>query len=239
MTNTNNNSESLNDYQKEFESNLYNSFFEGLVKGLNKYKDASDKINERKSAMKSNISKSINNVMPTKDPTQFKNDQDLLHLSAPWIEFERKIEALFTKDTDISFVYDADNNPYVLDIYINGINKYVAATQLIGESHNFGNVTLEIHYHLGNENEPEKMYRDLFADLFEGNPVLKSIATTPSDMAFGGTTYLCFAKEVVQYWNDDLSNPHGVTSTLYETIAGDVFKDTHEVRFTTETDLDQ
>ena len=34
-------------------------------------------------------------------------------------------------------------------------------------------------------------------------------------------TFVLFKKEVVQYFADDISNPQGVRSTLYENIAKD------------------
>ena len=36
-------------------------------------------------------------------------------------------------------------------------------------------------------------------------------------------SFAVFAKEVVQYYNDDLTDINGLKSTLYEDIARDVF----------------
>ena len=55
-------------------------------------------------------------------------------------------------------------------------------------------------------------------------------------IASGSFCVLCdcvFAKEVVQYWNDSLSDPYGKVSTLYQDIAKDIFEDTDGVMFCT------
>ena len=37
-------------------------------------------------------------------------------------------------------------------------------------------------------------------------------------------TYVVFVNEVVQYYNDNLSDIHGLRSTLYQEIAKDIFE---------------
>ena len=46
--------------------------------------------------------------------------------------------------------------------------------------------------------------------------------------------YVIFANKVVQYFNDSLSDAHGVCSTLYQDIARDVFGDDCGVYFCTD-----
>ena len=53
-----------------------------------------------------------------------------------------------------------------------------------------------------------------------------------------GTTnpfvYVMFKPEVVQYWDDNLGDPHGNISTLAQEIARDVFEDGNGVYFSTD-----
>ena len=47
--------------------------------------------------------------------------------------------------------------------------------------------------------------------------------------------YVVFKNRVVQYWSDNLGDINGNTSTLYENIARDVFGETDNVCFNTDT----
>jgi hypothetical protein len=38
-------------------------------------------------------------------------------------------------------------------------------------------------------------------------------------------TYVVFKNRVVQFFNDNLNDPHGVISTLYQDIADEIFAD--------------
>lgn len=43
--------------------------------------------------------------------------------------------------------------------------------------------------------------------------------------AINSFTYVVFEKEVVQYWNDNLADYNGLTSTLYQDLAKEIFED--------------
>lgn len=62
-----------------------------------------------------------------------------------------------------------------------------------------------------------KVYRQAFA----GNPAL--IKTETVDISGKAMNFIVFAKEVIQYYNDDASDLHGLHSTLYQDIARDIF----------------
>ena len=46
--------------------------------------------------------------------------------------------------------------------------------------------------------------------------------------------YCVFKKEVAQYWGDNLGDPHGNVSTLYQEIAKDIFGESGGVIFCTD-----
>lgn len=47
----------------------------------------------------------------------------------------------------------------------------------------------------------------------------------PTNVYYIAFTYVVFKNCVVQFFNDNLNDPHGVVSTLYENIADEIFKD--------------
>lgn len=152
--------------------------------------------------------------------------------SAPWVSYVALLKMLFENDPDVRIIY-RDETPYIVDINITGEEKFEAATKLIGETKTFGNVVLTIRYHLSNPVKEEKSKKELFKALFEGNPILTDVVTVELPDTSNNITYFLFKDEVVQYWDDDLSNPHGMVSTLWEEIMKELFDDTEEVIFTT------
>jgi len=46
--------------------------------------------------------------------------------------------------------------------------------------------------------------------------------------------YVVFRNEVVQFFNDEMGDPNGLKSTLYQDIAKDVFADKDGIFFCTE-----
>ncbi len=155
--------------------------------------------------------------------------------SAPWVSYVVLLKMLFENDPDVRIIY-RDETPYIVDINITGEKKFEAATKLIGETKKFGNVVLTIRYHLSNPVKKEKSKKELFKALFEGNPILTDVVTVDLPDTSNNITYFLFKDEVVQYWDDDLSNPHGMVSTLWEEIMKELFDDTEEVIFTTRVD---
>lgn len=141
-------------------------------------------------------------------------------LSAPWVRHYRELCALFAKDPDVSVVYNEMDNEVVL--YVVDERKAEALTQIVLPIKEFGNVTLHIYVRPANgaENMPVPQNVDAYNDAFDGNYAVNSVQVVEE---FGGEfTYVVFAREVVQYFNDDIGDIHGVCSTLYENIARDV-----------------
>jgi hypothetical protein len=151
---------------------------------------------------------------------------------SPWVEYYRKLVALFKKDPDIRIIYDEGVN--VIKMYINGQDKYEALNQLLPSEKKFGNVTLEIE--LIPCNNLELSQTDLFRRAFSGNPVVTDIISIGQEI-IGSTNdfnYVVFEKEVVQYYDDSLGDPHGNRSTLYQEIAKEVFGEQDGIYFCTD-----
>ena len=144
--------------------------------------------------------------------------EEYLKLSAPWVTFVRQVKALFGKDPQIKIVYDEDN--MCLDLLVDDEPKREALKQLLPDHKDFGNVSLRIRV-LPSTGTGYSSPEALLRTAFKGNPVFFDADTVEPD-AYKSFTYISFANETVQLWNDNLSDPHGITTTLYQDIAKEV-----------------
>ena len=141
----------------------------------------------------------------------------MVKLVAPWVNYYREIEALFALDHDVNVAYDEEN--YTINVYVETDKKAEALTRLLPAEKQFGDVTIKTFVIPANDNDdsPISLFKAAFAD----NPAVDYIRTVQTP--FGTFNYVIFIPEVVQYRNDDISDIHGLKSTLYQDIAKDVF----------------
>ena len=161
----------------------------------------------------------------------------IVNLSAPWIEYYRKLEAMFEGDNSVKVVYDAQD--MLCDLFVDGEEKADALTKLLKPSVKFGNITMPVVVHQANDiselygvkSYSRKPYRtrplvpyadDIHCKAFIGNVSMNFIeyAYGPGGAVF---TYVIFAPRVVQYFADDTSSYYGLKTTLYEDIAREIF----------------
>lgn len=156
-------------------------------------------------------------------------DKKELNLSPPWISFFRGIESLFGKDPDIRIVHTEGSS--IIDLYVDNPVKANALAQLIPPIKTFGNAEFGVNVIPPN---PSKVTdASLFRSAFDGNPALSFVEEINTPMT-GDIAYVVFKNEVVQYPNDDLSDLHGLKSTLYQDIAKDLFTDVSGIFFCTD-----
>ena len=136
-------------------------------------------------------------------------------LSAPWVTYYRKIEALFGNDPQVNVQYDEEG--LNIKIYVESGVKAEAIEKLLPTEKEFGNVKVKITVIPANN----QSILDVFKTAFDGNPALSFVKTVSSPIT-GDTSYVVFANKVVQFFNDDLSDINGNVSTLYQEIAKDV-----------------
>lgn len=150
-----------------------------------------------------------------------------LGLSAPWMIFYHKVEALFAKDNEVKVIYDEANR--TINLYVDNAEKAYVLANHIPAVKKFGRVDLKINVIPANEVDAQ----GTFARLFENNGAVSFVRNIDS---FGWKCqYVVFKKEVVQFFTDDLGDYNGFHSTLYEDIAREVFEDTEGVFFCTDT----
>ena len=148
-------------------------------------------------------------------------------LSSPWSIYYKQLESLFSRDPDIELAFN--DKEYVITMRVKGSAKAEALAQLLPATKQFGNVTVQINIVPSNIGDTRL---DLFARAFDGNPIVSEIIETHT---FGmDAAYVVFEREVVQYFNDDLSDAHGVCSTLYQDIAKEVFGEEAGIFFSTD-----
>lgn len=150
-----------------------------------------------------------------------------LNLASPWYTYQRKIKALFRHDDDIEVgdVFELDDPvaDYAFDIEVKNHEKYIALDRVLPKVRAFGNVRIAIFLY-DEENGVEQDSETLFRTIFDGNPALSEIVTAED---FTGTkhTYVLFRPEVIQFYNDDISDLNGNWSGIMQDIARDVFAD--------------
>ena len=146
-----------------------------------------------------------------------------LKLSPPWITYINKLEALFDGDPAIAFNIDMSVPSVTLSGY-NG-DKNAALLKLLPSEKAFGSVILKINIDDPISNIAFPTPKALFDTAFEGNPAYAySISPTEEGYWFFSFTYVVFKNCVVQFFNDNLNDCHGLISTLYQDIAAEVFE---------------
>lgn len=154
-----------------------------------------------------------------------------LKMLSPWMVFYREVDAMFKKDPEVQVVYDEDAQ--VIKLFVDNTSKADALSQILPDEKEFGNVTIQIVV-IPSNNLLQSSPDDLFRRAFYYNDAVTSVETTKDVPGFPCLTYVIFSKEVVQYFTDNLGDYYGVTSTLYQNIAKDIFINTEGVYFCTD-----
>lgn len=142
-------------------------------------------------------------------------------LSPPWYTFAKELAMLFQYDDEVE-VADRIDIDQTIVVEVNAPeDKFEALRLLIPDKKTFGNVIVNIEVqHVRDKMVP--LPEDVFKVAFRNNPVATVVNRQASEIT-PSQTFVMFKKEVVQFFNDDISDYHGNKSTLYEDIARDVF----------------
>lgn len=147
--------------------------------------------------------------------SKVKNEKNI-GLISPWVDYYRQVQALFQEDPEVEVSFDEGSN--IIKVYVQNDIKADAISKILPEEKTFGNVTVSISVIPANEHPDDPVV--LMQHAFNGNPAFEGVQTF--DTPFGTMNFAIFAKEVVQYYNDDMFNIFGLKSTLYEDIARNV-----------------
>lgn len=149
-----------------------------------------------------------------------------LKLSPPWVTYVNKLQALFDPDPQIAFNIVGNSEDLEVVISTNNGDKATALVKLLPETQTFGKVTLKITVDGPFTNRAFKTSKELFEVAFDKNPAF-AYCVTPTEEGywFFDFCYVVFKNCVVQFFNDNLNDCHGVISTLYQDLAAEIFKD--------------
>ena len=147
---------------------------------------------------------------------------------APWVTFAKRVEGMFAKDPDVDVKWNDDER--VITLFVKGADKADALAQILPEQKAFGNVTVSIKVVPAND---ELSVGELYRRAFTGNEAVSFIWTCPGPIQ-DGAVYVVFEPEIMQYFNDDLSDVNGNESILYEDVARRIFGKMDGVYFCTD-----
>lgn len=148
-----------------------------------------------------------------------------LKILPPWSVYIKKLEAMFDGDPQIALNVNWDGTNPSVTIATNNGDKAAGLLLLLPEEKEFGNVTLKINIdcdHISNLAFPNA--RKLFETVFDGNPVFVEVIA-PENYWYVDFTYVVFAHRIAQLNCDNLLDPRGFISILYQDIASEIFKD--------------
>jgi len=157
----------------------------------------------------------------------------VVKLSAPWQTYYKELSLLFEHDDEVRIIYDTDAQ--MINIFVDNAVKAEVMTTALPAVRQFGSVELKINIIPSNKVNMLKASKGMgFVDLFRGNSIVDDVVVVEGIMS-NPITYVIFKKEVVQYFNDDLGDAHGMCSTLYQDIASRVLDAGEGIFFCTNT----
>ena len=152
-----------------------------------------------------------------------------IKMVSPWIGYYKEIKSLFQEDSTVKVKYDDSKN--TIKLYVEDEEKADALAQLLPNRKVFGNITVNIDVIPANKVETPKI--DLFRKAFDGNGAVAYIETV-DNVSSNAFHFVVFQPEIVQYYNDDLSDINGLRSTLYQDIAKEIFGEREGIYFCTD-----
>ena len=146
-----------------------------------------------------------------------------LKILPPWVIVIRKFEALFDGDPQIACNANFSGAHPSIVLACNNGDKVAALLKILPTEIEFGNVKLTVTVDGVPSNRAFTSKVELFDTAFNGNPAYAySVCPAEEGYQWIGTTYVVFNNCVVQFAADNLNDCHGIISTLYETIAGEL-----------------
>jgi hypothetical protein len=159
----------------------------------------------------------------------------LTRLSPPWYTYHRKVQALFGGDPQVMVKDLAEvQGGYEYMILVNNTEKASAIKTLLKNPVSIGSVNVHAAILGPDENdikETDVIDLELCEKAFSGNPIFKETVIRSYAMYEFG--YCVFKKQVVQFWNDDLSDYYGNYSGLAADIAKEILNPCEGVMYCT------
>lgn len=158
-----------------------------------------------------------------------KKKESKAKLSPPWYKTWNMLKVLFKDDTEVEIsdiITPADGLPLLIYLDCKTPEKAFALANILKTTYHFGNATLVLKFRIYNgkklTDKPDSLY-DTALEAFASTPAVVDIKKC-QDM-FGDTFIVIeFAKEVVQFYNDELLDFYGNYNGTYLDVAKELFK---------------
>lgn len=146
-------------------------------------------------------------------------------LEAPWETYRKELFNLLTPDHELmvsDHVTFVSESVYEINVFSTNYNKIMALKKILYNEVVFGNVTLKITFaYVGPDNENNTQ---AWRDAFEGNPLFDRIESvgTPDGSTIN---YAIFNRDIISFFDDDLSDYHGNKHMIVADLVKDVVSD--------------
>jgi hypothetical protein len=156
-----------------------------------------------------------------------------VQLSPPWITYFNELKNTIGEDPEVTVgpLIPIDSQ-YIALVNTTNNEKATALATLINQSIEFGNVTLTVIV-VNNEQEiitgvpcPLRPFAvaDLVQVALEGNPYFEEVVVKPPFPGEQNAVYPVFKVEVIQFFNDDISNLCNTFTGVASKVFNDVMK---------------
>ena len=134
-------------------------------------------------------------------------------LSPPWGTYFKTLKAVFEDDPDVTLPdeYTEDGANVTIDVSIADPIKYLALSQLLRTEIDYGNVTVKVNLTCS-ANKTDSEY-SLYKAAFTGNRRVRRFFDA-LDFTKTKHTYMLLENELVQFFNDDLTDYQGNANLL-------------------------
>lgn len=138
-------------------------------------------------------------------------------ISSPWMTYYKKLVALFNDDPELEVKWNEDEKSVIIES--TNTFKIMALEKLLDPTVAFGNVTITVKCRV--KDGSEDSVSAIFKTAFTGNPHISEVIDQET-MGCIEQTFVLFKPEVIQFFNDDLTDYHGNWNGLSEDIMRDV-----------------
>ena len=163
-----------------------------------------------------------------------KVNSNIVGLQSPWVTIYNKVVALFGRDEELTIgnlEADEANSGYFFTIASANSVKLNSLERILKNEFVLGNITLRIKFIY--ENVQDGITANDLRNAFAGNNILKDIKTVDTPLA-NGISYVLFGREVLQFFNDDITDYFGNYNGLAEDIARELFNEVPNVNYCTD-----
>jgi hypothetical protein len=145
-------------------------------------------------------------------------EEGTMNLSAPWHTYAKKVKAFFAYDNDVTVgdLEDLDGGEYSLTITVADPTKAYALQKIIQPDTEFGDIHVYTKVALEGVEEPEKILRAAFKNHSAVADVAKKVVPG------GEVLYLQFLPEIIQFFDDDISDYSGNHTELINKVAENI-----------------